>query len=234
MTSPKVALVTAAGSGLGAACAKELAARGWKVAVQSASGKGEKLGVELGGIGFTGSSLEAAVLERMVKGTLDKWGRIDAVVNSCPHPPKGKLMEFSDADWHKGVDVILLPVIRMANLVAPVMEKQGGGAIANVSTFAALEPDAAFPMSCVYRAGLAAYCKLFADQFAAKGIRMNNALPGFFDSLPEKEERRKSIPMQRYGRVAEFAKAVAFLVSEDSSYVTGQSLRIDGGVTRMV
>ncbi len=230
----KVALITAAGSGIGAACARELAAQGYKVAVMSASGKGEALGRELGGIGFTGSVADPAVLERTVAGTLDRYGRIDALVNSAGHPPKGTLLAIPDADWHKGLDLILLNVIRLARLVTPAMERQGGGAIVNVSTFAAFEPDAAFPVSCVLRAGLGSFCKLYADQHAAKNIRMNNVLPGFFDSLPENEARKKTIPMGRYGRVAEIAKTVAFLVSDGAGYITGQNLRVDGGVTRGV
>src|SRR6266851_5031964 len=195
MADDKVAIITAAGSGIGAACASELAAQGYRVAVMSASGKGEALGKALGGLGFTGSNTDKAVLERVVETTLERWGRIDA-------------------DWHKGLDMILLNVIHMARLVTPVMEKQGGGAFVNVSTYAAFEPDPAFPISCVLRAGLAGFTKLYADKYAAQNIRMNSVLPGFFDSLPENEARKNSTPMKRYGRVGEMAKTVAFLVSE--------------------
>jgi NAD(P)-dependent dehydrogenase (short-subunit alcohol dehydrogenase family) len=230
----KVAIITAAGSGMGAACASELAAQGYKVAVMSASGKGEALGKSLGGLGFTGSNTDPGVLGNVVGTTLERWGRIDAVINSAGHPPKGKLLEIADADWHKGLDMILLNVIQMARLVTPIMAKQGGGAFVNISTFAAFEPDPAFPISCVLRAGLASFVKLYADQHAAQNIRMNNVLPGFFDSLPENEARKNSIPMKRYGKVAEMAKTVAFLVSDGAGYITGQNIRVDGGVTRSV
>jgi NAD(P)-dependent dehydrogenase (short-subunit alcohol dehydrogenase family) len=234
MAEDKVAIITAAGSGMGAACARELAAQGYKVAVMSGSGKGEALGKSLGGLGFTGSNTDPGVLDNVVKATLDRWGRIDAVVNSAGHPPKGKLLDIADADWHKGLDMILLNVVHMARLATPIMAKQGGGAFVNISTFAAFEPDAAFPLSCVLRAGLASFAKLYADQHAAQGIRMNNVLPGFFDSLPENAARRESIPMKRYGKVAEMAKTVAFLVSDGAGYITGQNIRVDGGVTRSV
>ncbi len=233
MTS-KVALITAAGSGLGAGVARELAAQGWRVAVSSQSGKGEALGKSLGGLGFTASNEDPAALERVVKGTLDAWGRIDAVVNSCGHPPKGDLLAISDEDWHRGLDMILLSVIRLSRLVVPAMERQGGGTIVNVSTFAAFEPDLAFPVSCALRAGLGSFTKLFADRYAKSNIRMNNVLPGFFDSLPEKEAARQRVPLGRYGKVEELAKTVAFLLSDGAGYITGQNLRVDGGITRGV
>lgn len=233
MTS-KVAIVTAAGSGLGAGIARQLAKDGWKVAVSSSSGKGEKLGIELGGLGFTASNEDPAGLERVVKGTLDAWGRIDALVNSSGHPPKGDLLAITDADWHRGLDMILLSVVRLSRLVVPVMEKQGGGAIVNVSTFAAFEPDLAFPVSCALRAALGSYAKLFSDRYAKANIRMNNVLPGFFDSLPEKEAAKQRVPLGRYGRVEELAKTVSFLLSDGAGYITGQNLRVDGGITRGV
>jgi NAD(P)-dependent dehydrogenase (short-subunit alcohol dehydrogenase family) len=234
MTSERVAIVTAGGSGMGAACARELAAQGWRVAVLSSSGKGEALGRELGGLGFTGSNTNPEVLEGVVETTLERFGRVDAVVNSAGHPPKGPILAIPDVDWHQGLDMILLPVIRMARLVAPVMEKQGGGAIVNISTYAAFEPDAAFPISCVMRAGLASFCKLFADQYGARNIRMNNVLPGFIDTFPEDPARRAVVPLKRYGKVGEIAKTVAFLVSDGAGYITGQNLRVDGGATRSV
>ncbi|MDX6750638.1 SDR family oxidoreductase [Geminicoccaceae bacterium 1502E] len=234
MTGQKIAIVTAGGSGMGAGAARRLAAEGYGVAILSSSGKGEALAGELGGIGVTGSNLEPADLARLVEAAMARWGRIDAVVNSAGHGPKGPVLEISDADWHRGMDFYLLNVVRMARLVTPVMQAQGGGAIVNISTYAAFEPEEAFPTSGVFRAGLAAFTKLFADRYAADNIRMNNVLPGFIDSLPEKEDRRSRIPMQRYGRIEEVAELVAFLAGERSSYITGQNLRIDGGITRSV
>ena len=112
------------------------------------------------------------------------------------------------------------------------MEKARRGAIVNVSTFAAFEPDPDFPVSASLRTALAAFTKLYADRYAKAGIRMNNVLPGFIDSLPEKEDRRARIPMGRYGSVAELAKTVAFLLSDDAGYITGQNLLVDGGLVR--
>lgn len=229
-----VAIVTAGGSGMGAAAARKLAAEGFQVAILSSSGKGEALARELGGLGVTGSNLEPADLEKLVQSTLDRWGRIDAVVNSAGHGPKGKLLEISDADWARGMDYYLLNVVRITRLVAPIMQAQRHGSIVNISTYATFEPEAAFPTSGVFRAGLAAFTKLFSDEYAASNVRMNNVLPGFIDSLPEKDDRRQRIPMGRYGRADEVAELIAFLASEKSSYITGQNIRIDGGITRSV
>src|SRR5690606_41297141 len=126
--------------------------------------------------------------------------RMDAQVKGAVPGPCGKLLEFSDEGWHKGFDVSFLQVVRAVRLVARVMAGQGAGSIVNISTAWVGEPSAMFPTSAVARAGLAAYTKLFADDYAAKNVRMNNVLPGWIDSLPEAEERRESLPMKRYGQ----------------------------------
>ena len=234
MTDKKVAILTAAGSGMGAACARKLAADGYQVAILSSSGKGEALAKELGGVGITGSNLVPADLEQLVDLTMQTYGRIDAVVNSAGHGPKGDVLSISDEDWHLGMDYYLKPAVRMARLVTPIMEKAGGGTIVNISTFAVFEPDPSFPTSAAFRASLAAYSKLFADKYAAVNVRMNNVLPGFIDSLPEKAEWKARIPMGRYGTADEVAATVAFLVSDGAAYITGQNIRIDGSLTRSV
>ena len=231
MSTNKVAIVTAAGRGMGAAIAKELAGHGYDLALMSPSGKSEELAVTLGGIGLTGSVTEPADLENLVEQTMARYGRIDGVVNHTGHPPKGSLLEIPDEDWHAGLDLVMLNVVRMARLVTPIMQKQGGGAIVNISTFAVFEPDPAFPVSVAMRAALASYVKLYSDEYAADNIRMNNLLPGFINSLPEKEEWRARIPMERYGTVEEIATTTRFLLSSDSGYITGQNITIDGGFT---
>jgi NAD(P)-dependent dehydrogenase (short-subunit alcohol dehydrogenase family) len=230
----KVAIITAGGSGMGAAAARALAKDGYQVAILSPSGKGEALAKELGGIGVTGSNQSNEDLGRLVDATSQRWGRIDALVNSGGHGPRAALLELSDADWQAGMEVYFLNVVRSVRLVMPAMRKQRAGAIVNISSYAAAEPDAAFPASSVFRAGLAAYAKLFADQHAAEGIRMNNVLPGFVDTFPEKPELIARIPMRRYASAAEIADTISFLVSERASYITGQNIRVDGGIVRGV
>ena len=234
MASGKVAVVTAGGSGMGAAAARRLAADSFAVAILSSSGKGEALAAELGGFGVTGSNQSTADLQRLVDGALQRWGRIDVLVNSAGHGPRAPLLEISDEQWHTGMDVYLMNVIRPTRLVAPVMQAQKGGAIVNISTAWVFEPAAMFPTSAVFRAGLAAYAKLFADKYAAENVRMNNVLPGWIDSLPATEERRQGVPMRRYGTSGEIAATVAFLASDGAGYITGQNLRVDGGLMRSV
>ncbi|MGH2341757.1 SDR family oxidoreductase [Segnochrobactraceae bacterium EtOH-i3] len=234
MTDQKVAIVTAGGSGMGAAAARRLAADGYRVAILSSSGKGEALAAELGGFGVTGSNQSADDVARLVDGTLERYGRVDVLVNSAGHGPRAPVLELTDDDWHRGLDVYLLGAIRPARLVAPVMVAQKAGVILNISTFAAFEPDPAFPTSGVFRAGLAAFTKLFADRYAADGVRMNNILPGFVNSFPEKPEIVARIPMQRYATVEEIAATVSFLASDGAAYITGQNIRVDGGITRSV
>ncbi|WP_281858807.1 SDR family oxidoreductase [Litoreibacter halocynthiae] len=234
MSVEKVALITAGGSGMGADAARRLAADGFKVGILSSSGKGEALGLELGGFGVTGSNTNPDDLSALVQGAVDRWGRVDALINSAGHGPKGPILEISDDDWHIGMEVYLMNVIRPTRLVTPVMQAQDGGTIINISTFAAFEPDPLFPTSGVFRAGLAAFTKLYSDKYAVDNIRMNNVLPGFIDSLPETEDRKARIPMGRYGQAQEVSSVISLLTSEGGGYITGQNLRIDGGLTRAV
>lgn len=235
MTDTKVALITAGGSGMGADSARALAAAGFKVGILSSSGKGEALAKDLGGVGITGTNRSEADIQKLVDAAMNHWGRVDVLVNSAGHGPRAPVLELGDEDWHEGMEVYFLNAVRAARLVTPIMQAQGGGAIINISTFAAFEPNPVFPTSGVMRAGLAAFSKLFADKYAAENIRMNNVLPGFIDSLPEKDEFRSMIPMGRYGNsLTEIASVVAFLASDGGAYITGQNIRVDGGITRSV
>jgi NAD(P)-dependent dehydrogenase (short-subunit alcohol dehydrogenase family) len=227
-------LITAGGSGMGAGAARKLAEKGYAVSILSSSGKGEALARELGGIGVTGSNQVEADLKSLVDAAMARWGRVDVLVNSAGHGPRGPILDLTDEDWHRGLDVYMLSAVRPSRLVAPIMVSQKSGSIVNISTFATFEPDPVFPTSGVFRSGLAAFTKLFADEYARHNVRMNNVLPGFIDSLPEKEEFRARIPMGRYGHTEEIAETICFLASEGAGYITGQNIRVDGGITRSV
>lgn len=234
ITTKKVALITAGGSGMGAAAARKLAADGYHVAILSSSGKGEALAKELGGIGVTGSNLINEDVQRLVDSAMQQWGRIDALVNSAGHGPRATILDITDEDWHKGLEVYFLSAVRAIRLVTPIMVAQGSGAIVNISTSWVTQPTALFPTSTAFRASLSAFTKIFSDDYAAKGVRINNVLPGWIDSLPEVDERRESVPMGRYGTSEEVASTIAFLLSEAAGYITGQNIRVDGGVIRSV
>lgn len=234
MTVEKVALVIAGGSGMGAAAARQLHQDGYQIGILSSSGKGEAIAQELNGIGVTGSNQSVADLTQLVDLAMQRWGRVDVLVNSAGHGPRAPILELSDEQWHLGLETYLLNVIRATRLVTPIMQAQKSGVIINISSAWTFEPSDMFPTSAVFRAGLAAFTKIFVDQYAAENIRMNNILPGWIDSLPETEARRHSVPLQRYGTSQEIASTIAFLASQGAAYITGQNLRVDGGITRSI
>lgn len=234
MTVEKVAVIVAGGSGMGAAAAEKLASDDYKVAILSSSGKGEALAERLGGLGVTGSNQSIEDLQNLVDQTLARWGRIDVLVNSAGHGPRAPILALTDEQWQLGMETYFLNVVRATRLVTPIMQKQGGGSIINISSAWTFEPTDMFPTSAVFRAGLASFSKIFADSYAADNIRINNVLPGWIDSLPKTDERRDSVPLQRYGTSEEVAATIAFLASPGAAYITAQNIRVDGGVTRSV
>lgn len=233
MSNQPVAIITGASRGMGAACARKLAEQGYQLALLSTSGAKE-VSAELNALSVTGSVTNPDDLQCLVTATMDQYGRIDAVINSTGHPPTGELLELSDDDWHNGMDMVLLNVVRMARLVTPIMQQQQHGVIVNISTFATFEPTPDFPISASLRAALASFSKLYADRYAKDGIRINNILPGFIDSYAASDDTIAAIPMARSGKVEEIAETAAFLISPGGGYITGQNIRVDGGLTRSV
>ncbi len=230
----RIAAFIASGSGMGADAAKHLSSKGFKIAIMSSSGKGQALANKLNGLGYTGSNLLQENLEEFIDKVIKKYGRLDVLINSAGHGPKGNILDITDQEWYTGMEVYLLNVIRASRIVTPIMQKQKNGSIINISTFAAFEPEPAFPTSGVFRAGLASFIKLYADKYAKDNIRINNILPGFIDSLPVKEEFLKRIPLKRYGKVSEISSVVEMLSSDGGAYITGQNIRVDGGITRSI
>lgn len=227
----KVCLITGGGRGIGEAVAREMHARGHALALMSPSESCERLAAELGGVAVRGVAQSADDLSAVVDLAMASYGRIDAVLNHTGHPPKGDLLTITDENWDLAHEMIIKSVVRMARLVTPVMERQGGGSIVNVTTYAAFEPSPWFPASCVYRAGVSSFTKLYADRYGPQNIRMNCLAPGFTDSL-DVARYGELAALKRVARVEEQAKAAAFLLTDESSYVTGQTLRVDGGLTR--
>lgn len=234
MSDTPVTLVTAAGSGMGEAVARRLHAAGHRLVLLSPGGGAAAVAEDLGCDAVTGDVTDTDDLQRLVDTAVEQHGGIDNVVANTGHPPKGPLLEIPDEDWHAGLDLVLLHVVRLARLVVPSMRKRGGGSIVAISTFSAFEPSPSFPVSSVLRAGLGSFVKLFAREFAADDIRMNAVLPGFIDSYPETDEAVAQIPAGRFGRTTEIADVVHFLTSDASTYLTGQNIPVDGGLTHAV
>lgn len=230
----RVAIITAATKGMGRACAEVFARDGYKVVLLARSAEVIALGERLDGIGVQGSVTATDDLKKLVDTAMSTYGRIDVVVNNTGHPPKGDLLDVSDQQWHDGLDITIMNVIRMSRLVAPIMKAQGGGSIINISTFAAFEPSLNFPVSSALRAGLGAFVKLFAERFGADNIRMNNILPGFIESYPAGQEVIDQIPLGRQGKTEEIGKTALFLASEGAKYITGENLKVDGGITKHI
>ena len=228
----KTCLVIGGGRGMGAATAREMHKRGYRLSLMSPSESCEQLAKDLKAVALRGKAENKENLKSIVSFTMEKYGRIDSVLVHVGGPPKGDLLEIDDGDWDKANQMIIKPVISVAKLVTPIMLEQGGGSIVNITTFSAFEPSLTFPTSSVYRAGVSSFTKLFSDRYGAKNIRMNCLLPGFTDSLNLPEEFAQLSSLKRLARAEEQAKVAAFLLSDDSSYITGQSIRSDGGVTR--
>lgn len=230
----KVAVITAASKGMGAACAREFSKAGYVPVLMARSEEILKMANDLGGRGLRGSVDSTADLKKLVELAMEQYGRIDVMVNNTGHPPKGALLELTDEQWETGANLVLMNVIRTARLVTPIMQSQGGGSIINISTFAAFEPSLRFPVSSVFRTALASYTKLFAEQFGPENIRMNNILPGYIESYPVDEATLAEIPLGRSGKLDEIGKTAVFLASEGAGYITGENLKVDGGITKNI
>ncbi|MEO0943057.1 MAG: SDR family oxidoreductase [Cyanobacteria bacterium J06642_12] len=230
MTVDKVAIVTASSRGIGAGCAKELAARGYKVSLLARSPSVLDLANELDGIALQGSMAKQEDLEALVQSTLDRWGRIDAVVNSFGDPPRPDLLEISDRMWMDTFEMLFLSVVRLARLVTEPMRRQEGGVIVNISACDSQEPDLGTPFSGTLRAAMEGFTKLYAKRYRGDRIRMNSVAPYFVADTLEELEGWMLPEDLMWGRPAthvELAKTVAFLVSDEAKFITGTTLKVD-------
>ena len=138
-------------------------------------------------------------------------------------------MKITDHEWYASIDILLMNVIRISRFIVPAM-KENGGSIVNISAFGAENPSLDFPTSSVVRSALTSYTKLFSRRHGQYNIRMNNLLPGFVDSYSVTDEIRNNIALEREASVNEIANGVSFLLSEESKYITGQNLVMDGSL----
>lgn len=231
MEAQKVAIVTAASRGIGMGCAKELAAQGYLVSLLARSPSVLELATSLDGIGLQGSLTQISDLETLVKNTLNRWGRIDAVVMSFGDPIRPELLEISDQMWLDNFEMLFLSVVRLARLVTPLMQQQGGGAIVNISACDSQEPSLGTPFSGTLRTAMEGFTKLYAKRYRNDHIRMNCVAPFFVaDDMTELEGWDVTPEDLMWGRPAmyqELAKAVCFLLSEDAKFISGTTLKVD-------
>lgn len=253
--SNKIAIVLAASKGLGKAIATTLAEEGATVIISSrsqeqldAAAEEIKKETRRSVTAIAADVSNPAAIESLIKQVVDKFGAIDILINNTGGPPFDKFENFDDAAWKKAFDDILLAFARNSRLALPYLKNSDtGGRIINIvsgSVKAVLENSI---LSTAMRMGVVGMAKMMADEFGPYNITVNNVAPGFIltdrikHTIPEGQdvdkaikEKAKSIPLGRIGQPNEFAAAVAFLVSEQASYISGITLQVDGGASRAI
>lgn len=239
----KVAIVTGSGSGIGRAIALELAARGADVAlcgrrlepVQETAKMIEALGRKAYAASVDVSGSEA--VQAFVADVIKTFGKVDILVNNAGLTRDNLLMRMSEEEWDAVLDTNLKGAFLFCKALARPMMKQRSGAVVNIASIVGITGNAGQCNYSASKAGLIAMTKSMAKELASRGIRVNAVAPGFIvsqmtDALPEeiRNEMLKNIPAGRFGKTDDIAKAVAFLCSEDASYVTGQTLSVNGGL----
>ncbi|MGV9103243.1 MAG: SDR family NAD(P)-dependent oxidoreductase [Promethearchaeia archaeon] len=240
----KVAIVTGAAQGIGRGIALKLAERGAKVVVSDIAEDVKEVVKEIEKSGQQAISVMADVsdpkqVEKMIQSTMDKWGQIDILVNNAGIYPYKSLMTMDESDWDKVMNINLKGVFNSTKAALPALKKDGGSIINIASIAGTVVGYRELAHYSASKAGVLGFTRAAALELAPKEIRVNAIAPGAIqtptvDKTLTKELREKtiaSIPWQRMGTVEDIANAVAFLASDESEYITGQLLIIDGGLT---
>lgn len=241
--SGKVALVTGGAQGIGRAIALLLAKHGADVAISDINlEKAQETMHEIQDMGRRSLALKVNVadfkeVEQMVETIVEQFGRIDILVNNAGITRDRLILRMTEEDWDAVLDVNLKGTFNCTKAAIRYMSKQKSGKIVSI---ASVSGEMGNPGQANYgasKAGVIGFTKTIAREFAARGINVNAIAPGFIqtamtDAIPEKakEELKRMIPMERLGQPEDVAEAVLFLVSERSSYITGQVLNVNGGI----
>ena len=226
-----VAVVTAASRGIGAACARQLAADGYQVALMARSDQVLAVAEEIGGIAVRGDVTRPPDIDRLIDAVGERWGRLDVLVNNAGDPPRSDLLTLPDNAWLDSFELLFMSVLRLSRAAVPLLREAGGGVIVNISAADGLEPTLMFPIGGSMRAALSALTKLLARRLAADHIRVNSVLPWVvLDSVST--WRSEEIPLSRAATHVEVAQVVSFLCNPASAYLTGVNLPVDGGWSR--
>ena len=241
----RVALVTGGASGIGAATARRLRTEGARVAIGDlneslGSGLAKELGADSGGAFFQAVDVaDLASVERLVEATVERLGRLDVLVNNAGIGSFGETPDLDPEQWHRVIAVDLHSVFYGCRAAIPHLRRGGGGAIVNTASISGLAGDYGFPAYNAAKGAVANYTRTLAVDHAKDGIRTNAVCPGPIDtplaaplvsSPVVMAEYARAIPMGRVGRADEVAAAIAFLASDDASYVNGVCLEVDGGL----
>ncbi len=241
----KVALVTGASRGIGRAVALQLAAEGAKVVINFAGNiaKAEEVKSEIEANGGEAILVQADVadfeaVEEMAAKVVETFGKIDILVNNAGITRDNLLMRMKESDFYEVINTNLKGVFNCTKAVSKLMTKQRSGRIVNMASIVALTGNIGQTNYAAAKAGVIGFSKSAAKEFASRGININVVAPGFIETdmtavIPEKikEAMLKEIPLGRIGKPEDVAKAVKFLVSEEASYITGQVIRVDGGMS---
>ncbi len=240
----KISIVTGGGQGIGRAACLTLAQAGADVFVADIQPEtAGKVSEEIRGLGRKSASFELDVsnkaqVEEMVETALASFGRIDVLVNVAGIGKKSPIEDVSEEDWDRVINVNLKGTFLCAQAVGKVMIKQGGGSIVNFASVAGHTPQIFLGAYSASKAGVLLLTKLMAIEWARYNIRVNSVSPGpittpLTDAIYNTEDlrrgRARAVPMNRFGQAEEVAVAVAFLASDESTYITGHSIVIDGG-----
>jgi 3-oxoacyl-[acyl-carrier protein] reductase len=240
----KICIVTGSTSGIGLVVAEQLRENGGVIVTSGRRPDG------IGDLHVVADLSVAGEPERVVAATVERFGRVDVLVNNVGGTAIRRLEELTDADWQASFDLNLLTAIRATRSAVPVMREHGGGAIVNVASTSAKRPSATLPEYSVMKAGLLSYSRLVADSYAGVGIRCNAVTPGPTGTeawlgaggLAEQQGDRDTVlakvgggrPLGRLAEPEEIAAVIVFLCSARASYVTGAAWSVDGGTVPII